>query len=100
MAEWIPIATTAALLLLLLLLVLVLVKQNSISSEQAEINRVLGLLVDTVEFQTESAQRRMESRSDETSDDRPSIIEYQKPKLTVEPKSKPPPPPPAKLKRW
>ena len=100
MVEWIPIATTAALLLLLLLLVLVLIKQNSIGREQAEINRVLGLLVDTVEFQTETAQKRMESKAEETADDRPSIISYQKPKLTVEPMSKPPPPPPAKLKRW
>jgi hypothetical protein len=101
MAEWIPVATAGAFLPVLVLLLLVLIRQHAIAREQAETNRVLGLLMDMVEFQAESAPKRVEAKADAPSDDRPSIIAYQKPKLTVEAAARrPPPPPPAKLKRW
>ena len=64
----------------------------------------MNLLMDMVEFQSESINRKNESGPVNESTDQPSMIAYRKPALREETKAEPPPPPPppppAKLKRW
>jgi hypothetical protein len=102
MAEWIPIAATGGVVLVVQ--ILILIKLGSIRNEQAETARTLNLLMDMVEFQSDSLNKRIakdDAGESEAPDDRPSIISsYRKPTLSEEPKVKPPPPPPARLKRW
>ena len=101
MPEWVPIAAAGSVLLVLL--IVILVKIASLGRDQREIVRTLNLLMDMVEFQSDSINRKSENGPVSESADEPSMIAYQKPTLRVETKADPPPPPPpppAKLKRW
>ncbi|RKX33547.1 MAG: hypothetical protein DRP71_10015 [Verrucomicrobia bacterium] len=76
-------------------------KIASLGRDQREGVRILNLLMDMVEFQSDSINRRIDSAPGTEAVDKPSMIAYQKPTLREEPKANPPPPPPpAKLKRW
>lgn len=101
MAEWIPIAATGGVLLVIQ--VLILIKLSSIRTEQAETARTLNLLMDMVEFQSDSISKRS-TEEPSAPEDTPSIISsgrHRKPTLIDETQAKPPPPPPpANLKRW
>jgi hypothetical protein len=100
MPEWVPIAAAGSVLLIFL--IIILVRIASLGRDQNEIARVLNLLMDTVEFQTESISKKIEKESSAEPPEQPSMIAYQKPSLQEENPAKPPPPPPppAKLKRW
>lgn len=102
MPEWVPIATEGSVLLVFL--IVILVRIASLGRDQREIVRTLNLLMDMVEFQSDSINRRTESSPVAESAEKPSMIAYQKPTLHAEikanPPPPPPPPPPAKLKRW
>jgi hypothetical protein len=102
MPEWVPIA--AAGTVLLIFLIIILVRIVSLGRDQREIVRTLNLLMDMVEFQSDSINRKIESSPVNESPEEPSMIAYRKPTLREETKAKPPPPPPppppAKLKRW
>ena len=86
---------------MLIFLTIILVKIISLGRDQNEIARTVNLLMDMVEFQSESINRKIENDPPVESPNGPSIVAYQKPTLVEEPKANPPPPPPpAKLKRW
>lgn len=87
---------------MLVFLIIILVKIASVGRDQREVVRTLNLLMDTVEFQTESISKKIDKEPVAEPSDRPSMITYQKPSLREDGSAKqpPPPPPPAKLKRW
>lgn len=100
MAEWIPIAATGGVLLVIQ--ILVLIKLSSIRTEQAETVRIINLLMDMVEFQSDTIGKHV-AEEPVAPEEQPSIISssgHRKPTLIDETPDKPPPPPPAKLKRW
>jgi hypothetical protein len=100
MAEWVP--TAAAGSVLLVFLIIILVKIASVGRDQREVVRTLNLLMDTVEFQTESISKKIDKEPVADPPEQPSMIAYQKPSLREDDPARqpPPPPPPAKLKRW
>jgi hypothetical protein len=102
MAEWVT--TAAAVSILLVFQIIILVKIASVGRDQREVVRTLNLLMDTVEFQTESISKKIDKEPVAESPEKPSMIAYQKPTLREDGPARqqppPPPPPPAKLKRW
>jgi hypothetical protein len=100
MPEWVPIAAAGSVLLIFP--IIILVRIASLGRDQREVVRTLNLLMDMVEFQSDSINRKSGSDPVTESTDKPSMIGYQKPSLRAETKTNPPPPPPppAKLKRW
>ena len=87
---------------MLVFLIVILVRIASLGRDQREIVRILNLLMDMIEFQSDSINRKTESSPVKESAEKPSMIAYQKPTLRAETEAHPPPPPrpPAKLKRW
>lgn len=86
---------------MLVFLIIILVKIASVGRDQREVVRTLNLLMDTVEFQTESISKKIDKEPVAEPSEQPSMINYQKPSLLEDsPAKQPPPPPPAKLKRW
>lgn len=102
MPEWVPIAAAGSVIFVFL--IIILVKIASLGRDQREVVRIQNLLMDMVEFQSDSINRRVDSNPGTEAANKPSMIAYQKPTLREEtganPPPPPPPPPPAKLKRW